>query len=146
MQSLNSPESSRRDFLKTAAATASAFAAFPYIGKAAQVSPNERINLACCGIGNRGASVVNSLMKTGMFNLVAVCDTQMGARHTQGILKKYPDVPRFQDFRKMLDKMDNQIDAISAGVPDHTHFPICMHAMALGKGVYVEMRMVGYTG
>jgi len=138
MPLLNSTRSSRRDFLKTAATTASAFTVFPYIAKAAKFSPNERINLACCGIGNRGGSVVNSLMKTGMFNLVAVCDTQMGAKHTQGILKKYPDVPRFQDFRKMLDKMDNQIDAISAGVPDHTHFPICMHAMALGKGVYVE--------
>jgi predicted dehydrogenase len=138
MHLFDSARSSRRDFIKTAAATASAIGAFPYIAKAAKISPNERINLACCGIGNQGGSVVNSLMRTGMFNLVAVCDTQMGGAHTQGILKKYPDVPRFQDFRKMLDKMDNQIDAISAGVPDHTHFPICMHAMALGKGVYVE--------
>ena len=138
MHLFDSARSSRRDFIKTAAATASAFTVFPYIAKAAQISPNERINLACCGIGHRGGSVVNSLMKTGMFNLVALCDTQMGGAHTQGILKKYPDVPRFQDFRKMLDKMDNEIDAISAGVPDHTHFPICMHAMALGKGVYVE--------
>lgn len=138
MHQSNPARSSRRDFLKTAAATASALTAFPYIAQAAQVSPNERINLACCGIGHRGGSVVNSLMNTGMFNLVALCDTQMGAAHTQGILRKYPDVPRFHDFRKMLDKLDNQIDAVSAGVPDHTHFPVCMHAMALGKGVYVE--------
>jgi len=128
---------SRRDFLKTAA-TASAFTAFPYIARAAKIKPNERINLACCGIGHQGANDINSLMRTGMFNIVALCDTQMGAKHTQGILKKYPDVPRFQDFRKMFDKMEKQIDAILAGVPDHTHFPICMHAMALGKGVYVE--------
>jgi predicted dehydrogenase len=77
-------------------------------------------------------------MNTGMFNIVALCDTQMGAKHTEAILKKYPKVPRFHDFRVMLDKMDNQIDAITAGVPDHTHFPICMQAMAMGKGVYVE--------
>lgn len=131
---------SRRSFLKHASA-ASAIAAFPFLRTSAQsgaATPNEKVNLACCGIGNRGADVVNGLMATGLFNLVALCDTQMGARHTEGILQKFPDVPRFQDFRKMFDKMANQIDAISAGVPDHTHFPICMHAMALGKGVYVE--------
>jgi predicted dehydrogenase len=132
-----SSNSSRRNFLKTAAG-ASAFSAFPYLVNAAKVAPNERINLACCGIGNRGGAIIDDLMDTGMFNLVAVCDTQMGDKHTQYILKKYPNVPRFHDFRKMFDKMEKQIDAISAGVPDHTHFPICMHAMALGKGVYVE--------
>jgi len=140
MQTLNSAGSSRRSFLKTAA-TASAMTAFPYIMKAAPVKPNERINLACCGIGQRGGAIINDLMNTGMFNLVALCDTQMGAKHTEGTLKKYPDVPRFQDFRKMFDKMENQIDAITAGVPDHSHFPICMHAIKLGKGVYVEKPM-----
>lgn len=137
MQLFNSTGSSRRDFLKSAA-TASAITAFPNILKAATVKPNERINLACVGIGARGADDVNGLMSTGMFNLVAVCDTQMGAKHTQSILKKYPNVPRFQDFRKMFDKMEKQIDAASVGIPDHTHFPVSMHAMKLGKCVYVE--------
>ncbi|MFO7937847.1 MAG: Gfo/Idh/MocA family oxidoreductase [Kiritimatiellia bacterium] len=137
MQLINSSGASRRDFLR-AAATASAVTAFPNIIKASVTKPNERINLACIGIGCRGATVVNGLMATGMFNLVAVCDTQMGAEHTQSILKKYPDVPRFKDFRKMFDRMEKEIDAVSAGIPDHTHFPVCMHAMRLGKGVYVE--------
>lgn len=134
---MSSPLSSRRHFLKAAVGT-SAITAFPYIARAAKVKPNERINLACCGIGNRGGAIIGDLMKTGMFNLVAVCDTQMGDKHTQSILKKYPNVPRFHDFRKMFDKMEKEIDAVSVGTPDHSHFPICMHAMALGKGVYVE--------
>ncbi len=137
MQPITLSGATRRSFLKSAA-TASAVTAFPAIMKAAPVKPNERINLACCGIGCRGADVLNSLMKTGMFNLVALCDTQMGAKHTEGILKKYPDVPRFQDFRKMFDAMEKQFDAVSAGTPDHTHFPICMQAIKSGKGVYVE--------
>lgn len=134
---LYSAGTTRSDFLKVAAGL-SALATFPYIAKAKKVSPNERINLACCGIGNRGGDIIKSLMATGMFNLVALCDTQMEAKHTREILKLYPDVPRFQDFRVMFDKMEKEIDAVSVGVPDHTHFPICMHAMALGKGVYVE--------
>lgn len=126
--------SSRRHFIKTA----SAFVAFPYLAKAAKITPNERINLACCGVGNRAGQIIQELMNTGMFNIVALCDTQMGDPHTQKILKKHPQVPRFHDFRKMFDQMEKDIDAVSVGVPDHTHFPICMHAMALGKGVYVE--------
>jgi hypothetical protein len=41
----------------------------------------------------------------------------------------------------MFDKMGNQIEAVSVGVPDHAHFPITMMAMALGKHVYVEKPM-----
>jgi predicted dehydrogenase len=108
------------------------------------VSPNEKVNLACCGIGNRGADDVKSLYATGLANIVAFCDTDMGAPHTQEILRKFPNVPRFQDFRQMFDKMGNQIDAVSAGVPDFSHFPIAMLAMSLGKHVYCEKPM-GHT-
>jgi hypothetical protein len=65
----------------------------------------------------------------------------MGARHTENALKKFPNVPRFQDFRQMFDKMGNQIDAVAVCTPDFAHFPITMMAMALGKHVYVEKPM-----
>jgi predicted dehydrogenase len=106
-----------------------------------QVSPNGKVNLACCGIGNRGADDVNSLYATGLANIVAFCDTDMGAPHTQAILKKFPNVPRFQDFRQMFDKMGRDIDAVSVGVPDFSHFPIAMLAMSQGKHVYCEKPM-----
>ena len=102
---------------------------------------NERVNLACCGIGNQGGSDINMLYATGLCNIVALCDTDMGAAHTLKTLEKFPDVPRFQDFRKMFDKMSNQIDAVLIGTPDHSHFPITMLAMSLGKAVYVEKPM-----
>ena len=38
----------------------------------------------------------------------------------------------------MFDKMSNQIDAVTVGTPDHSHFPITIRAMAQGKHVYVE--------
>jgi len=100
-----------------------------------------KVNLACCGIGNRGADDVNALHATGLANIVALCDTDMGAPHTLGILKKFPNVPRFQDFRQMFDKMGGQIEAVSVGVPDFSHFPIAMTAMSLGKHVYCEKPM-----
>jgi len=147
---MKSNESSRRKFLKQAVAL-SAVASFPSIltrtasgitlPASGLASAGERINLACCGIGNRGADDVNALYETGLVNIVAFCDVDMGAPHTLGILQKFPNVPRFQDFRKMFDKMSNQIDAVSVGVPDHSHFPITMLAMSLGKHVYVEKPM-----
>ena len=41
----------------------------------------------------------------------------------------------------MFDKAGNEIEAVSIGVPDFSHFPITMMAMALGKHVYVEKPM-----
>lgn len=129
---------SRRVFLKGVAAGAAIVGA-PSIGLAK--GANEKINLACCGIGNRGAQLMMDHVRTGLVNIVALCDTQMGDAHTQKILKQFPNVPRFQDFRQMFDKMGNQIDAVTAGVPDHTHFPIAMMAMGLGKHVHTEKPM-----
>ena len=99
------------------------------------------MNLACFGIGNRGAEDVKALHETGLANFVALCDTDMGAPHTQTVLKLFPDVPRFQDFRQMFDKMGKDIDAVSVAVPDFSHFPIAMLAMSLGKHVYCEKPM-----
>ena len=146
----NQNENSRRNFLRNAAAI-SALTVFPTVitkamsgvnhPLAKMAEANERVNLACVGIGNQGGSDVMSLYNTGLCNIVALCDTDMGAPHTKKVLEKFPDVPRFQDFRVMLDKMHSQIDAVLVGVPDHSHFPITMLAMSMGKHVYVEKPM-----
>ena len=143
-------ESSRRSFLKKAL-TLTAATAIPTVltrtvsgtvfPASKPVSAGERVNLACCGIGNRGGEIIRSLYNTGLCNIVALCDVDMGAPHTEKVLQMFPDVPRFQDFRVMFDKMANQIDAITVGVPDFSHFPITMLAMSLGKHVYVEKPM-----
>lgn len=106
--------------------------------KPRKIKPSEKVNLACIGIGNRGGEIIRDLYSTGHANVVALCDVDMGAKHTLKIMNQFADVPRFQDFRKMFDKMSSQIDAVCIGVPDHTHFPIAMMAIALGKHVYVE--------
>lgn len=130
---------SRRSFLKKSAIAGGAMAlSSSFLGKSALAKPSERVNLACIGIGFRGAEIIRDLHNTGLCNIVALCDVDMGAKHTQAVLKQFPDVPRFQDFREMFDKMGNQIEAVSIGVPDHSHFPITMTAIDLGKHVYVE--------
>jgi predicted dehydrogenase len=144
---MNTHETSRRKFLRQALIL-SATATVPVIltqKVSGLVGPlnkmagaGERVNLACVGIGNRGGEIIQALYDTGLANIVALCDVDMGAPHTLKILEKFPGVPRFQDFRKMFDAMANQIDAVSVGTPDHSHFPVTMMAMSLGKHVYVE--------
>ncbi|GEM68715.1 dehydrogenase [Sphingobacterium mizutaii NBRC 14946 = DSM 11724] len=133
---------SRRSFLKKSiiAGGALTMASSP-LGNILMAKPNERVNLAAIGIGNRGGEILMDLYKTGLCNIVALCDVDMGAKHTEAAIKQFPDVPRFQDFRQMFDKMGNQIDAVTVGVPDFSHFPITMMALDLGKHVYVEKPM-----
>ena len=143
-------ESSRRSFLKKAFAL-SAVTALPTIltntvsgveqPANKSVSAGEKVNLALCGIGNRGGEIAQALYDTGLCNIVAICDVDMGAPHTLKVMNKFPDAAKFQDFRVMFDKMGSQIDAVTAGVPDFAHFPIAMLAMSLGKGIYSEKPM-----
>lgn len=137
---------SRRNFLKTAGmATAGLSLGSVSPLTAAQMKnvkgSNRKVNLAHIGIGNRGEQIMNDFERTGMANVVALCDIDMGAPHTQKMMNKYPKAKRFQDFREMFDKMGNEIDAVAVATPDHSHFPICMMAMAYGKHVYVEKPM-----
>ncbi len=131
----------RRSFMKTALTAGTAGLLAPRLAFGAKAAAGEKVNLACVGIGNRGAEIIKALHKTGHANIVALCDTDMGAPHTEGILKMFPDVPRFQDFRVMFDKMGKDIQAVSVGTPDFSHFPIAMLAMSLGKHVYCEKPM-----
>ena len=141
-------KSSRRDFLKQVTALTAA-AAIPGSVMAAEaerpqprkIKAGEKVNLACVGIGNRGGDILNDFYRTGLCEVVALCDVDLGAPHTKRTLDKFPGVPTFQDFRDMFRKMGDRIDAVCIGTPDHSHFPIAMLAMSLGKHVYVEKPM-----
>ena len=126
----------RREFLR--AASAASIFAFPAL-RASAASPNGKVNMAFIGIGNRGYSDFSMFVYyKDLVNVVALCDTQMGAAHTERVLKAYPQAPRFTDFRAMFDKLGSQIDAVCIATPDFSHFPAAMLAMSLGKAVFCE--------
>ncbi|MSU51225.1 MAG: Gfo/Idh/MocA family oxidoreductase [Opitutus sp.] len=127
---------SRRSFLKTSS-LASAVVAFPHVMRSQQGrSPNSKLNVACCGVGGRGRAAVNAMKDE---NHVAFCDVD--DTRAADTFKKFPEVPRFRDYRELFDKLGNTIDAVTVSTPDHMHFPIAMAAMALGKHVFVEKPM-----
>lgn len=124
----------RRNFLTSAAAlTAGCWLAPRFaIGNPGR-SANSRINIACIGVGGRGAINVQSLAGE---NIVALCDVD--DQSAAESFKAHPDAKRFRDFRQMLDKMGKEIDAVVVSTPDHTHFAATMASMELGKHVLCE--------
>ena len=105
------------------------------------VGANRKVNVAHIGIGNRGEQIIGDFAKTGRLNVVALCDVDMGAPHTQKVMGMFPNAKRYKDFRKMFDEMGNQIEAVTIATPDHSHFAIAMLAMSKGIHVYVEKPM-----
>jgi predicted dehydrogenase len=136
----------RRAFLQTAlgAGAISLLAPRTLLGASADAPAilksgnTQKVRLACIGIGNRGREVIKSLYETGLAEIVALCDTDLGSPAAEPMLKRFPNAPRFQDFRQMFDRMAGSIDAVCVNTPDFSHFPATMLAMSLGKHVYVE--------
>ena len=128
----------RRHFLKSLAA-AGAVQLLPGCFSAKAYRANGKVRLAAIGCGAQAWYDIRQFAKhADICEIVALCDTDIGAPHTLSALKAYPDVPRFQDFRKMFDALADGIDAVLVGTPDHSHFCACQHALRLGEAVYVE--------
>ena len=119
----------RRDFLKTGATAALGLSGFTLISPAVlgksmgYVAPSDKVNLACIGIGNRGNEIIKELNKTGLCNVVALCDVDMGAKQTLEVMNMFPQAKKYQDFRKMFDEIGKEFDAVSIATPDFSHFP-----------------------
>ena len=125
----------RREFLKGAAALSSLMI-LPSCATSKVKRANSKLQVAIVGAGGRGRAAVDSIAASSDARLVAFCDVD-DARAAD-TYKKYPDIPRFRDYRVMLDKMDKDIDAVAVCTPDHMHYPICAWAIAKGKHVYCE--------
>lgn len=138
----------RRDFLKSMAAASAGVALAPGTvlasekGAAAPAKPKgDKVKIAFVGIGNRGEQIIGAFAKTGMIEVVALCDVDLDGPQCQKVLSQYPNAKRFRDYREMFDKCGNEFDAVAAAIPDFSHFPIAMLAMNQGKHIYIEKPM-----
>jgi predicted dehydrogenase len=96
-------------------------------------SYNEKMGIACIGLGMRGPQV---LPGTYGENVVALCDCDdsRGA----AMYERYPKAAKYKDWRKMLDTEGKNIDGVIVTVPDHWHTHMSMECMQRGKHVYTE--------
>jgi len=131
----------RRDFLtQTASAGAMSIGVgalglgatgFPSLARA--LSPNERLNIAAIGAtGRAGADIAG----VAQHNIIAIAD--IDADLLGKGCQKYPHARQYRDFRVMLEKEADKIDAVVVGTADHTHAPAAAMAMRLKKHVYCE--------
>jgi predicted dehydrogenase len=125
----------RREMLRNSAlAGIAVWTAGSSTSRGGSPSPNEKLNVAAIGCGGRGGDDLNAVAATE--NIVALCDVD--EKQAARAFKRYPQAKKFRDFRKMLDQMHKQIDAVVVGTPDHTHAAPAVMAMKLGKHCYCE--------
>jgi predicted dehydrogenase len=133
----NTFEMSRKTFL-TSAFAAGAVTWGGSIGAFAKGLSDGKVRLACVGIGHQAWNDIREFEKTKLCEIAALCDTDIDGKQCRPALKRYPNAPRFRDFRKMLEKMAGKIDAVAVMTPDHSHFPALMAAMKCGLPVFSE--------
>lgn len=127
----------RRKFLQQSALTAAGFFIVPrHVLGRGFVAPSDKLNIAAIGVGGKGESDIASFAKSPFVNIVALCDVD--DRQAAEGRKKYAAATYYRDFRVMLDKEKNNIDACSISTPDHTHAVATLAAMQLGKHVYTQ--------
>jgi predicted dehydrogenase len=135
---MNRSRTSRRSFLKYSARTVAATVGTGYWSQhvaAESRSPNEKLNIAFIGTDGQAVYHLAALASLG-HNCPCFCDvdTVRMARAAAA----WPKAARYQDYRRMLDKHQREIDAVYVTVPDHHHYPASMMAIQLGKHVHCE--------
>ena len=128
--------STRRDFLQAATGT---LVATPFLGPAIvrAANSNELLQVACVGTGGMiGRHDLANVSGSPRVQLVALCDVD--AKYLSEADKVFPGTKNYRDYRRMLDEMADDIDAVMISTPDHMHAPIALAAMQLGKHVYCQ--------
>lgn len=138
---------SRRSFIKTAGlGTAGAVLGVQHLsaserpqGPAAR--KESKIQLAAIGIANRGAQIIGDFMRTGLCDIVALCDVDPQSEGSRKTIAAFPKAKLFTDFRKLFEEYADHFDAVCIAIPDFAHFPVAMLALHYGKHVYLEKPM-----
>src|SRR2546422_2162263 len=103
--------------------------------RARYTSPNEKLSIAVIGAGGKGAGDTDHCAELGE-NIVALCDVDENTLNERK--QKYSQAKLFRDYRKMLDEIGRNIDAVVVATPDHHHAFAAAMAMKMGKHVYVQ--------
>ena len=111
--------------------------AFPYVGKV--LGANDRINVACIGVGGKGDSDSSDAKRCGG-NIIAICDVDKDTLAKKN--KQFPEAKQYQDYRKLLDEMGKDIDAVTVSTPDHNHGVAAIRAMKMGKHCFCQKPLV----
>ena len=122
----------RRSFLTATAA----FSIMPrhVIANSGTPPPSETVYAAAVGVGGQGRTVMQQFLRYG--KIIALADVD--PRQIANAKKLTPDAQVFEDYQELYSKLGNSFDAVIVATPDHWHALPSIHAMQLGKHVYLE--------
>ncbi len=133
-------QQTRRDFLRNTALAGAGLVILTNGRSAHSYAANEELSFALVGCGGRGAAFLADKGQYGSLfdhgRVVAMCDVNQQRAATS--FQKFPDVPKYEDYRVMLDKMGKQIDAVVVATCDHNHAAPSAAAIRAGKPTYCE--------
>ena len=123
----------RRSFLMSSAAALGA--ASSTFGAA-----NDKVRVACIGIGGRGKDHIGGYSKLDNVEVAAICD--IDDSHIANGLTQLDEARQTRSRRRTKTyascSRDKDIDAISIATPNHWHTLMAIWGMQAGKDVYVE--------
>ncbi len=124
----------RRKFLTTtSAAAALTGGVFSSLARAEDKSVAGKLNVACVGTANRAGADVAGVKGE---NIVALCD--IDSVYLDRAQKQFPSARTYADYRELIDKEGDKIDAVVVATADHSHAPASIRAIRAGKHVYCE--------
>jgi predicted dehydrogenase len=124
---------SRRRFVQTTAVAAAAGYFINPTQAQQSDSPNERLNIACVGATGRAGADIAGVSSQ---NIIAIADVDSNLLEKGSV--HYPKANKYRDFRVMLEREADKIDAVVVGTADHTHAPAAAMAMRMKKHCYCE--------
>ena len=137
----------RRDFLRSAAAATAGLAFSPMIpaGTSARKKPDD-INVALLGAGAQGHRLMELICRRQIagIHVKAICDiwTEFNQRKTSLLLQRYKHTHNvYEDYRQMLDKEKDNLDAVIVATPDFWHSRHTVACLEAGLHVYCEPEM-----
>jgi predicted dehydrogenase len=130
-------ETDRREFLKAAALGGAGVWIAGNVRPTRAETASEEVRFACIGVEGKGSSDSSDAGRNG--KVVAICD--IDDENIDKAAKRFPDAKRFNDYRKMLDEIEDSIDAVTVSTPDHSHAPAAVMAMRKGKHCFCQKPM-----
>jgi predicted dehydrogenase len=128
---------SRRNFIRNTSVVGAGFFIVPrHVLGRGFIAPSDKLNIAGIGVGGKGESDLTGFAVSPRVNIVSLCDVD--DRMAVNSRKRFAKATYYADFREMLEKEKNNIDAVSISTPDNTHAVATMAAMQLGKHVYTQ--------
>ena len=140
---MNTSQSNRRDFIKTASGAGLLLATAGLAGVGAACSPKRSVRIGFVGVGGRGTGMLKVALSIEGVEIAAICDIIPERVERAQRLVEQAGMPKpkgftgAEDYKRMADM--NGLDAIYTATPFDLHTPVMLAAMRGGKYGGTEM-------